>query len=161
MLRLLVLLQVLWVPLARDAGAETAIAVVAGKGVEAAVVDKSTLANIYRRKTLVDEHGHVYVPANLPVMHPLRRAFSLALFDQTPEDMEAYWNEQYFHGISPPFVVASIEAMIRFVATTSGAIGYIPECRIDDRTRVLMTLPSRRGEDLRGLCDETTAGGAD
>lgn len=152
---LLAFLPIVLILPARDTSADPVIAVVTHKGGDTPVVDKNTLANIYRRKTLVDKHGRIYVPANLPAMHPLRRAFSRVLFEQPPEDMESYWNEQYFHGISPPFVLASVEAMIRFVAATPGAIGYIPDCRQDDRTQALMMLSLPPvDEGWRDLCDE-------
>lgn len=54
--------------------------------------------------------------------------------------MEAYWNTQYFQGISPPYVVASEAAMLRFIASTFGAIGYILPCHLDASVQVVFKL---------------------
>lgn len=104
-------------------------------------LSEAQVSSIFRRKMLIDESGIPYVPVNLPATNPLRRIFSLALFKQTPEEMEAFWNEQYFQGTSPPFVLASTTAMLRFVATTTGAIGYVLECQLDASVKVVLRLP--------------------
>ena len=99
---------------------------------------------IFQRKVEIDPAGNRWIPLNLPVQDPIRRAFSLALFDQLPEDMETYWNEQYFQGIAPPQVLGSEEAVIRFVAATPGAIGYIDRHSVDQRVKVLHTVLIQR-----------------
>ncbi|MCB1747118.1 MAG: hypothetical protein H6977_07430 [Gammaproteobacteria bacterium] len=111
------------------------MAVIAHPG--AAPLARRELVEVYRGKRRVDDAGERIVPLNLPGDDDVRRAFSLALLGQLPEDLEAYWNERYFHGISPPYVVSSVEAMLRFVAVTPGAIGYVPRCAADDRVAVV------------------------
>jgi hypothetical protein len=54
--------------------------------------------------------------------------------------MEAYWNAQYFQGITPPYVVTSEAAMLRFITSTLGAIGYILPCHLDDSVQVVFKL---------------------
>ena len=98
------------------------------------------LKAIFRRKILVNEQGLRWIPLNLNADHPLRRAFSQRVFEQQPEDMETYWNEQYFQGVMPPYVVASEEAVLRFVISMPNAIGYIRPCYLDTRVQVVMTL---------------------
>jgi len=105
-----------------------------------AQLKQADLINIFRRKQRVSEWGQVLVPVNLPAMHPLRQAFTRIVLGRNPESMQDYWNQQYFHGISPPYVLASQEAVIRFVSKTPGAIAYVLECRVDSRTRVLLRL---------------------
>lgn len=100
-----------------------------------------TLKLVYLRKNLLDNAGERWIPLNFPASHPLRRSFSLALFKELPEDQEAYWNEQYFQGINPPEVMASEEAIIRFIAITPNAIGYIHKKQVDNRVKILLTLP--------------------
>ena len=123
------------------ARAEPALAVIVAPDHPLATLDRPGLASIFRRKLRVTADGETLVPVNLPAADPLRIAFSRAVFAQDPADLDTYWNERYFHGVSPPHVVASIEAMLRFVAATPGAIGYVPACRVDARVRVLLTLP--------------------
>jgi hypothetical protein len=98
------------------------------------------LEHIFRRKTRINEQGKRWVPINLKINDPLRQAFSKKIFKQSPEDMGVFWNTQYFKGISPPYVVSSEEAVLRFIVNTPGAIGYISPCRLDDRVKVVMTL---------------------
>ncbi|TAN68156.1 MAG: hypothetical protein EPN17_09710 [Methylobacter sp.] len=96
-----------------------------------------SLKLIYQRKSQMDAEGNRWIPLNLPISDPLRRGFSLALFSLLPEEQDDYWNVQYFNGISPPKVMASEEAILRFVASTTGAIGYVRKQKVDDRVKVL------------------------
>lgn len=101
-----------------------------------------SLRLIFNRKSLVDGAGRHWVPVNLPASHPLRRTFSQTVFEALPEDLEEYWNAQYFHGINPPEVLASEEAVLRFVAATPGAVGYVRATLADRRVKVLLRLPA-------------------
>lgn len=116
------------------------IVVIAHPALALETVSEAELASIFRRNERIDSQGRALVPVNLASDDPLREAFSRALFAQAPADMEAYWNERYFHGIAPPHTVASVEAMLRFVAATPGAIGYVPECAFDGRVKALARL---------------------
>lgn len=98
------------------------------------------LENIFLRKTLLNGSGTRWIPLNLSPEHPVRQAFSQSLLKKRPEELESYWNEQYFQGITPPYVVASEEAMLRFVTSTPGAIGYILPCHLDARVQVVFKL---------------------
>lgn len=123
------------------ARAESGLAVIVPPGHALTSLDAPTLAAIFRRKLRVSADGHALVPVNLRLTDPLRTAFSQTVFGLEPAAMDAYWNERYFHGVQPPHVVASVEAMLRFVAATDGAVGYVPTCRVDARVRQLMILP--------------------
>jgi hypothetical protein len=106
-------------------------------------LDKLSLADlklIYQRKSQIDAEGNRWIPLNLTVNDPLRRSFSLSLFSMLPEEQDDYWNIQYFNGISPPKVLASEEAILRFVASTTGAIGYIRQQKADSRVKVLLMM---------------------
>ncbi len=96
-----------------------------------------SLKLIYQRKSLMDAEGNRWIPLNLPITDPLRRGFSVALFSLLPEEQDDYWNIQYFNGITPPKVMASEEAILRFVSSTTGAIGYVRKQKVDDRVKVL------------------------
>ena len=77
--------------------------------------------------------------------HPVRQQFSLQIFNRSPEDMRDYWDTQYFQGVSPPYALASEEAVIQFVASTPGAIGYVSahsvNGSVNGQVKVLMLLP--------------------
>ncbi len=116
------------------------IFVVTGHQVDVNELTLKRLENIFLKKTLVNSQGIRWIPLNLNADNPIRQAFSQTLFKQRPEDMEAYWNSQYFQGISPPYVVASETAMLRFIASTSGAIGYILPCHLDSSVQVVLKI---------------------
>ncbi len=103
-------------------------------------LSKRALRKIYRRQQLLWRNGERIVPLNLRAASPLRAAFTRALFNQSVEQMATFWNEQYFAGVSPPHVVDSQEAVLRFVSRIPGAIGYVATCRVDERVTVLLKL---------------------
>jgi hypothetical protein len=116
------------------------ILVITGLQVDIKDITMKKVENIFLKKTLVNAQGTRWIPLNLNPDHPIRQAFSQTVFKQRPEDMETYWNDQYFQGISPPYVVNSEEAMLRFIASTSGAIGYILPCHLDSRVQVVFKI---------------------
>ncbi|MGQ0530634.1 MAG: hypothetical protein ACT4PG_12675 [Panacagrimonas sp.] len=126
-------------------GEVLAVVVPADAGVD--VLDLAEVAQIFRRKKTLWPGGARIVPVNLPADHPLRIRFSRVVLQQSPRAMEDYWNQQYFQGVLPPHVLASEQAVQRFVAGTTHAIGYLPYCglgaslraalRIDAQGRVL------------------------
>jgi len=122
--------------------AEESIAVVVAAGSRLDKLSLDTAKLIFKRKSMVDAYGDRWIPVNLPPAHPLRRIFSLAVFDTLPEDMEEYWNEQYFQGINPPEVLSSEEAVLRFVAATPAAIGYVRAAQADARVKILLLVRS-------------------
>jgi hypothetical protein len=121
--------------------ADETLAVITQRASPIESLSMEELKRVYLRKSLLNDLGDRWIPLNLPVDHQLRQSFSLALFKTSPEEQDQYWNEQYFQGIPPPEVLASEEAVIRFVAITPGAIGYIDKQSLDDRVKVLALLP--------------------
>ena len=135
-------LPLLWVVLPELLQAEERIAVIVSETSPVKdALSREELASIYRRKKLFWGNSSTIIPLNLPVTHPLRQSFSRTVLGESPEEMESYWNTQYFHGISPPYVLASEEAVVQFVATTPGAIGYVNAAAVNDRVHVLLYLP--------------------
>lgn len=115
--------------------ADEPVAVIVAHGFSGRVHNVQELALIFKRKKLAWDDGTPIQPVNLPPDHAARRMFSLHVLNSLPEAQTQYWNVMYFHGVFPPHVVASSEAMLRFVAETSGAIGYIAVCKLDARVR--------------------------
>lgn len=96
------------------------------------------LSLIYWRKKQYWQDGVRIHPANLHAEHPLRLYFSKIVLGNLPNEQTDYWNGLYFHGITPPYSVQSEEAVIRYVAKTKGAIGYIDACKLDERVKPVM-----------------------
>ena len=74
---------------------------------------------------------------NLSTEHALRLQFSQKILGSTPKSQIDYWNGQYFNGVLPPYSVNSEEAVLRYVAQTDGAIGYVSACAVDNRVKAL------------------------
>jgi hypothetical protein len=108
--------------------------------VHAKALKKEDLALIFKRKKLFWNDGTRVQAVNLPASNPHRLAFSLAVLGATPEELEKYWNDMYFHGFSPPYVVSSEEAMLRFVSENPGAVGYVPFCSADSRVAIALVI---------------------
>jgi ABC-type phosphate transport system substrate-binding protein len=123
-----------------EAAPEAMIAIIVGKQHADRQMRIGDLALIFRRKQLFWKDGTRINPVNLPANDRLRQVFSRSVLGASPEDLEKYWNDMYFHGVSPPFVLASEEAVLRFVAQTPGAIGYVSYCNVDARARVLLVV---------------------
>jgi len=95
---------------------------------------------IYKSQKRFWDDGRRIQAVNLPITSPIRIAFSNQVIGQAPEELDDYWRDMYFHGVLPPFVFASEEAVIRFISTTPGSIGYVPGCLVDRRVKVVLRL---------------------
>lgn len=107
---------------------------------QAKAISLPELKLIYLRKKDYWANGKHIHAVNLPAEHPIRMQFSNKVLGSLPSAQYDYWNGVYFHGISPPYVVNSEEAVLRYVADTSGAIGYINACNVDSRVKAVAWL---------------------
>lgn len=121
-----------------QASSEPGIAVIVSASATHARLTRDQLAQVFERKKIFWDDGQRIHPVNLSASHPLRRSFAVEVFGHGPEEMDQYWRDMYFNGVLPPFVLASEEAVIRFVVTTPGAIGYVSACLADRRVVVLL-----------------------
>lgn len=117
--------------------------------------DHHTLRDVFLKKIFVDQHGLRLTPVNLPTDSPLRGAFVRSIIHMSDEQLQDYWERQYYQGVSPPYVLGSQEAVVRFVALTPGAIGYVALCHVDTSVHVvlLIALPPRAVDDISGCED--------
>lgn len=120
--------------------AEPQVFVITAAGTTDQGLSREAVAQIFTRRLKIWKSDVRIQPVNLPVAHPLRRSFSMAVLGRLPEDMEDYWREQYFQGVLPPHVLASEEAVILFVASTPGAIGYVSTCDPGNRVTVVFAI---------------------
>lgn len=115
-------------------------AVITAANTPAQPLTREAVSLMFRRKQTYWEDGTRIQPVNLPAGHALRQAFSECIFGRKPESMEDYWREMYFHGVLPPHVLASEEAVVLFVLSTPGAIGYVSSCPADAQVNVVLTV---------------------
>jgi hypothetical protein len=124
----------------QEASPERPFAVIAAANTPDQRLSRESVSLMFRRRQNYWEDGTRIQPVNLPAGDQLRQAFSACIFGRKPEAMEDYWREMYFHGVLPPHVLASEEAVVLFVLSTPGAIGYVSSCPPDSRVNVLLTV---------------------
>ncbi|HET8711015.1 MAG TPA: hypothetical protein VFM32_06555 [Spongiibacteraceae bacterium] len=105
-----------------------AFAVITAANSERGSLARADIEQIFLHRRNFWSDGTRIHPVNLPADHPLRELFSRTVLGGSPAQFENYWREMYFHGVLPPHVVASEEAMILFVRSVPGAIGYVANC---------------------------------
>ncbi len=130
------------------------IAVIVANDSTEVTIDRVKLRDIYLKKILMDANGTALIPVNLPPEHPLRRSFTETLFNKSAQQLQDYWNQRYFHGITPPYVLHSQAAVVQFVVRTPGAIGYIAACRLNGRVKRVLKLnaPASQRQAMADLC---------
>ena len=133
-------LILVWATALADVTEQAVIAVIVARNAPGQFLDKKALDHIFLRKTTLWANGETIRPVNLSGAHPLRRLFSERVVGLEPEELEDYWNDQYFHGVFPPYAVDSEEAAIRYVSESAAAIGYVSACAVDGRVKVLLYL---------------------
>lgn len=134
-------LYMLALPFSTHAEEAAPLAVVVASNPEFAVIQQLApreLSQIFWRKKQYWQGGARMHPVNLHAEHPLRIAFSKTVLGSVPSEQADYWNGMYFHGTTPPYSVQSEEAVLRYVSTTKGAIGYVSICNLDDRVKPVL-----------------------
>jgi ABC-type phosphate transport system substrate-binding protein len=132
------------------------IAVIVARDAPEQRLDAGMLRDIYLKKIFLDASGRRFIPVNLPAAAPLREAFTQALFRKSGDELQDYWNQNYFHGITPPYVLGSEDAVLRFVAQTPGAIGYVADCHVnaDVRQVHMLSIEPKAGVKAEDVCPQ-------
>jgi hypothetical protein len=111
--------------------------VIASESIAEEAISRAALRAIFsmRLERLSQERLTVFV---LPQDHPTHIDFSKEVLGVFPYQLQAAWNRAIFAGTgSGPIRVDSEEQMLRRVAETRGAIGYIAAPRVHPGLRVL------------------------
>jgi len=110
-----------------NAGAE-AFRVVAHPGVEGSRIARSNLAAIYMRKVLRWGDRTSTQPVDQSSQSPVREAFSRMVLEASLGELQLYWRKRLvMDRVMPPPTKPSDEEVLAFVASHSGAIGYVSE----------------------------------
>jgi ABC-type phosphate transport system substrate-binding protein len=121
----------LWLTTApRAAAGELELAVIVHPS-RAAPLTPEALKRIYLKRQRFWGDGHAIVAINQEVATPAREALTRLVFGDDAARLPAYWNEQYFHGVLPPIILGSEEAVVRYVASRPDAIGYVDARHVD------------------------------
>ena len=114
------------------------LAVVVHAGVPAVSLGAVELASIYTRATRAWKDGTTVRALNLPPGSPERVEFDRVVLDMSPERSAQFWIDKQIRGEeAAPKAIAQADIVARLVPTLSGAIGYLPEAKVDPKIRVI------------------------
>ena len=102
------------------------------------------LRRIFMKETRMWTHGESIVPVEWDATNPLRGEFSQRVLQRSVRDMADFWVQQgVTQGLTPPSTQRSSRALLRFVASVTGAISYLPASDADDTVAVIKVTSSR------------------
>jgi ABC-type phosphate transport system substrate-binding protein len=136
MRRIILLFGLLFALTARGEG----LLVVGNPQIPVATISVEELTLIYLIQRASWSNGVPIVPVNREASSPTREYFSEQLFNRSPADMSEYWNRLRFTGKFPPLVQTSDQAVLGFVRSVPGAIGYIDAATAPTGVKVLLKL---------------------
>lgn len=92
--------------------------------------DQQTLQRLYTGR-VVSINQQAAQPLNLAPGNPIRKQFLETVLGQDEEQYVGYWLVRRYVGKgAPPQEFGSLEEMLSYIATTPGAVGYVPVARI-------------------------------
>jgi len=103
-------------------------------------VDRSTIARMYRGEQLHWSNGGRIKLVNREISAPVREQFYRTVLNAKPD--------QTFYRPGTPVAVQSLiqrsdEAVMRFVSSIEGAIGYVALSHVTDAVRVIQIIPNK------------------
>jgi ABC-type phosphate transport system substrate-binding protein len=135
-----VLLSILGILLA-SAGQADELLVIASPQVPDDTISIKQLAGIYSLKKEFWANKIQVVPVNREASSEEREKFSGDVFHISPQALGEYWNRLSFQGEFPPLIQTSDQAVLGFVRSVPGAIGYINASQKPTGVKVLLRLP--------------------
>ena len=105
--------------------AEASVRVIVHPQVKGTQIPRAALVAIFLKQAQRWNDGSPVLPVDQSVKSTVRGSFSTRLLGQPLMDVQIYWQHKITAGITPPPVKTSDDEVIRFVAGTPGAIGYV------------------------------------
>jgi len=133
----LFIVGVLWGSLAHAGG----LWVIASPQTPDNTLSAQQLADIYTLKKVFWDNQIQVVPVNHEASSAEREKFTQAVFELSTQEMGEYWNRLSFQGKLPPVIQTSDQAVLGFVRSVPGAIGYISAGQKTDGVKVLLRIP--------------------
>ena len=123
---------------ARSVLASEAYEVVTNPGVSEKTLSKGSLRAIFGMRLHSWPDGTAVKVFVMPDDAPLHAAFSKEKLNVVPYQLRSAWDRLVFSGTGQaPDTVASADEMLARVASTPGAIGYLPKSKTDSSVHVL------------------------
>jgi ABC-type phosphate transport system substrate-binding protein len=107
--------------------ADPGFKIILNANVAGRTVSKQTLADIYLGRIKRWADGRPITAVDLPSTSPVRTAFSRTILDMSVAGVKAHWMQLLPTGERPPLSRPNDDAVIEFVATRAGAVGYVSD----------------------------------
>ncbi len=107
------------------ASAEARFRVIVNPQVKGTQIPWASLSSIFLGRAPKWADGSEVRPVDQSLRSPLRVAFSNDVHMQGLMEIQVYWQREIAKGRVPPPVKSSDEAVVEYVASTPGAIGYV------------------------------------
>lgn len=114
--------------------------IVAHMDVPATTISNKELASIYLHQKSAWSGELPVVPVNREASSSLREHFSETVLEHSPRELTDYWNQLRFQGKLPPLVQTSDQAVVGFVRSVPGAIGYIAAGQVPQGVKIMAKL---------------------
>ncbi len=89
-------------------------------------LDRDFVRDAFLKKVATWRNDETIRPVDLHRRLPLRARFTRELLQKTPTQLRSYWNRLIFSGKGvPPPELASEEAVVSYVLSNRGAVGYV------------------------------------
>ena len=99
------------------------------------------IAAIYLLRTIAWPDGSRIIPVNREAGSEARTNFTARVLQEDNASLTIYWNEMHFMGKMPPVVQQSEQAMLAFVQSVPGSVGYISASMAPVNVKVLARVP--------------------
>lgn len=132
MTRLVIILLLLFACPAR--AEDYAVVVSVSAGIDQ--LEEKMIRDVFLRKRQFANSRRLF-PVNITGDVEIRRAFEREVLGMNRDQLNQYWIESHFQGVSPPGTQASIEALIQVVSRVDGAITYLPRSQVTEQMRVI------------------------
>lgn len=112
--------------------------VIVHNDVAVAELTAAALSNIFLKKDSKFPGGPEAVPVDLPASATLRDAFSKAIHGRSTAAVVTFWQQQVFSGKdTPPPTKPTDEAVVAYVKSTPGAVGYVRDGTATEGVKVV------------------------
>lgn len=102
-----------------------------------ASIDEEQIAKIFLGQTKTFSNGSEATPIDQKE-GPIREEFGNKLLKKNPSQLKAQWARQIFTGgAKPPKELGSDDEILKFVASTPGAIAYIDSSKVNKSVKVV------------------------
>lgn len=115
------------------------VAIIANKAITVDSITAKEAKKIFLGKKKSMSGGGIVKLADLPIGNATRKAFYSLIVKKKERQLKAYWTKITFTGKGyPPRVFDNEAEVVKWVAETKGAVGYVSGASVNDSVNVLL-----------------------